>query len=250
MRLSDIANTKLGPVIIYHENNTELGCPSKDNYHLPPPVYDCDVKPNMTASSNDFSSVNFTNALSIDKDMFLRVKISVSEKVKGLDKLVLDLRCFKPDRLFLLVEGSIEVTIAFEGVCQNDVQPRNDGLCKDTKSCPKDSLCTKVVNADQRCVANDDQLLALIPSQGQEIKFLCKFESCLQKKLRDPNNTCLSDWNSKYGCFYLHCFYSDSDFIFYEFTPQIKAERSELRTTPCTLTPWISSIFKNKENCF
>ncbi|XP_028410357.1 uncharacterized protein LOC114532970 [Dendronephthya gigantea] len=195
VRLSDIATTKLGPVIIYHGNNTNFVCPSKDHFSSPPDVYECEVKLNMTASSKDFINVNFTNALSIDKDMFLWVRISVSEEVKGLDKLALDLRCFKPDRLFSFVEGSIEVGIAFEGVCENDIQPRNESLCKDNKTCHDDSLCTKVVNAEQRCVANEDQLLVLLTATP-DIALLCEFETCLQETLHDPENVCLSGWNS------------------------------------------------------
>jgi hypothetical protein len=196
VRLSDLARTKLGPVIIYQDNDTELICPTENNPY-PPPDYRCNVKPDMNQSSEAFTTVNFTNALYIDNEMFLRVSIPVSEEVSGMDKLVLHLFCWDPDRLFSFVKGRIEIALTHEALCEEDHQPRNNSLCSNTKSCPEDTLCSKVINAAPRCVPSDDQLFVIIP-RIRDGELLCKFESCLQEMLVNSTTGCLSDWNGRY----------------------------------------------------
>ena len=200
VELSDIANTKLGPIIIYQQNNTELSCPS-ENRPSPSHKYQCNVKPNMNESSYGFTTMNFTNALHVDNEMFLRVNIYVSE-VSGLDRLVLDLFCWEPSRLFSFVKGKIEIFFEQKAQCEEDDQQRNINLCENTKSCPKDTLCSTVVNAGKRCIPNDDQLFVAMPA-FKDKQSLCEFENCLEEMLVDPNSSdCLSDWNGEYvTCF-------------------------------------------------
>ena len=191
VRLSEIAKTKLGPVIIY--NNTELSCPSENH---PPPYYRCSVKPDMNESSEVFTTVNFTNALYVDNKMFLRINISINREISGLDKLVLDLFCWQPARFLSFVKGRIQIPLAHKAVCENDNQPRNSSLCDKTQPCLEDTLCSSVINAEQRCVSSDDQLLVVLPA-FTAIESLCTFESCLQEMLADPKSDCLSDWNGR-----------------------------------------------------
>ena len=203
VELSDIANTKLGPIIIYQHNNTELSCPS-ENRPSPSHKYQCNVKPNMNESSYGFTTMNFTNALHVDNEMFLRVNIYVSE-VSGLDRLVLDLFCWEPSRLFSFVKGKIEIFFEQKAQCEEDDQQRNINLCENIKSCPKDTLCSTVVNAGKRCIPNDDQLFVAMPAI-KDTQSLCEFENCLEEMLVDPNSSCLSDWNGEYvTCFMLIC---------------------------------------------
>lgn len=194
VQLSDIANTKLGPITVYQGNNTELSC-SSENKPSPTQEYKCNVKPNMNESSYGFTTINFTNALHVDNEMFLRVNISVSE-VSGLDKLVLDLSCWEPSRLFSFAKGKIEIYFEPKLQCEKDDQPRNVSLCENTKSCPKDTLCSTVVNAGKKCVPNDDQLFVVTPA-FKYAQTLCEFENCLQEMLVDPKRDCLTDWNGE-----------------------------------------------------
>ena len=151
----------------------------------------------MNESSIGFARVNFTDALHVDKDMFLRVQIHVNNDNSSLDKLILDIVCWQPHQLFSFVKGNIQIPIARESVCEKDVQSRNDSLCRNTSRCPKDSLCSRVVNAKERCVSNTDQLFVVLPAIKEE-KMFCKYESCLQDMLRDPDSGCLSTLNGMY----------------------------------------------------
>ena len=191
VRLFDVATTKLGPIIIY--NHTELACPVENTPHSPP-LYKCNVKPDMNSSLQILTMVNLTNAFYVDDEMFLRVNESINDQVAALDTVVLDLFCCDPNRLFSFVKGSIEIPLVRETTCVSDNQPRNDSLCGKSQRCPEHSLCSKVVNAEQRCVASENQLFVVM-SNAKDTESFCKFESCLQEVLSDPENDCLSHYD-------------------------------------------------------
>lgn len=200
VRLSDISSTKLGPIKIYQENDTELGCPS-ENIPSTPGEYKCNVKPNMNESSHGFSTVNLTNTLHVNKEMFLTVNITVREEAPGLDVLVVDLFCWEPARLFSFVKGKVQIFFEQKAQCDNDDQARDISLCENSKSCPKDTLCSTVVNAAKRCIPYGDQLFVAMPA-FKNSQSLCEFENCLEEMLVGSKSECLSDWNGEY----LTCF--------------------------------------------
>ena len=192
VRQFDITKTKLGPIIIY--NNTESSCPTENTPH-PPPQYKCNVKLNVNSSSQ--VSTLLTNAFYVDNEMFLRVNKSINDEVSSLDLLVLDLFCWDPERLFSFVKGSIEIPLDHKTICADDNQLRDDSLCDESQRCPEDTLCSKVVKAGQRCVPNEDQLFVVMTATSNDAESFCKFESCLQEVLSDPENDCLLHYNGE-----------------------------------------------------
>ena len=152
----------------------------------------------MKQSSESFAKVNFTNALYIDREMFLTVNISIRETKSALNKLVLDLFCWKPDQFYLFVKGSIEIPLTHTAVCEDDHQPRNENLCEN-KPCSEDTICSKVINAGKRCVPTVDQLYVIVPTFSDAF-WLCEFEKCLQEMLGNQETSCLSKWNGMYWC--------------------------------------------------
>lgn len=187
---------KLGPIFIHTYNATDASCPSSVKNLETPPYYRCVVTPDLNESSAAFSRIDLTNALYVDSEMFLRVNISITKEISGLDELVLRLFCWQPDRFLSVAKGRIQIKFAYESVCEKDNQARDGSLCRDSESCSDDALCSSVVHAGSRCVPHTSQLFVVMPAFKKAALF-CKFESCLQEMLNSRKTGCLSQQYGK-----------------------------------------------------